>query len=1145
MHTGDPLLHIMQRLRATRRRMLFSAVFAAAWWTLGIWCVLFLLAAVIEAVLHLSVTGRTSLDIVIVCIALVAAAALKGRAFLRAIGVLHRPSEDDIARMVGAKFPAIRDGLLNAMQLQREHSAASGVGYSLDLVRAAFASVVAATESINFDDAIDREPHRRAMRWMAPTSVVALALLIGVPDLRNADLRLLNFRTSYEPPPPFTFEISPGNTRRIRGDSVLITVRTVGNEIQREIVLQTRESDQQFPRQTMLRSDNGTFTFVIDALKRSTEYFAQAKGIESDKYTVAVTDRPEVRSLSVQLTFPSYTHAPAIALEDNAGDLVGLAGAEAHFTITANKPLAFASIVFTPDSSVADSAGHRAAYAGGETVLQTSAEKAHGTFIVRRSGSYTIKLVDTEGNGSADGIVYRVTALRDESPTIHVVHPQAVTDITETSKIGILSRIHDDFGFSRMALHYRLSQSKFARPWDEFKETAVPFSGEGKTDLEVPYIWDLRPFGLVPEDAVEFYLEIFDNDIVNGPKSARSEILTLRLPSLEAALHESSATQADAAQNLQEAERAAEELKQQMEQTTRELRQQSQEQKLSWQEQKKIQDILKKQEQLQNKVAEAQQQLEEAVQKLESKQAISPGTLQKYIELQKLFQELKNPELMQAMKRLQDAMEKLSPEQMRQAMKNFTMNEEQFRQNIERTMEMLKRIQAEQKVDELMKRAEQLEKDQQQLQEQTQNAQSKEDRDKLAAQQKDLAQRAKDMQKEFADLQKKMNEMGKDSPKDEMNKASQELQQDQPEQEMQDASQDMSGDPQSAQEHQKKARKGMQNFKKNMAGVKKKMQENQQKQQMTEMRRALQDLLELSKREEGIKQETDQSAPNSASMPEIAKKQAGAQGDLGNVVNRMMKLAQKSFAVTPEMGKQLGTALREMQNATGNLEQRQPPQASQNEGNAIGAMNKAAMAMQEALQQMGKGEQQGSGGGMQSFMQQLNKMAGEQEQINGMTQKLGNQGSMSMQQQAEMQRLAGQQQAVKQSLEELRRQQDQLTGGKKNTLGDLNKIAEEMQEVINEMRSGNIKPETIQRQEKILSRLLDAQRSTHERDFDKKREGKSGQAAGDRQSPAALPDMTKSRSIEEQLRLQEAGYSKDYERRIKRYFESLRGAPPK
>ena len=109
---------------------------------------------------------------------------------------------------------------------------------------------------------------------------------------------------------------------------------------------------------------------------------------------------------------------------------------------------------------------------------------------------------------------------------------------------------------------------------------------------------------------------------------------------------------------------------------------------------------------------------------------------------------------------------------------------------------------------------------------------------------------------------------------------------------------------------------------------------------------------------------------------------------------------------------------------------------------------------------------------------------------------------------------------------------------------NLDKIAQEMKEVVADMQSGMITPETRKRQERILSRLLDATRSMNERDYETKRESRSGQD-GSRNSPNAL-DYTsqegKTRALQELLRSIQQGYTKDYESLIRKYFESVQKA---
>jgi hypothetical protein len=179
----------------------------------------------------------------------------------------------------------------------------------------------------------------------------------------------------------------------------------------------------------------------------------------------------------------------------------------------------------------------------------------------------------------------------------------------------------------------------------------------------------------------------------------------------------------------------------------------------------------------------------------------------------------------------------------------------------------------------------------------------------------------------------------------------------------------------------------------------------------------------------------------------------------------------------------------------------------------------------------------GQGMGMAAFMQRLQQMTGQQQGINQGTQNLGN---MTQQQAAEMARLAGEQGMVRKSMEQLAREAA-ASGQLKRMLGDLGNIAEEMREVQTDLAQGNVNPETLRKQERILSRLLDSQRSARERDYEKRRQSSPGQnMAGT--SPGQL-DLTtqegRNRLRRDLLKALEQGYARDYENLIRKYFDAL------
>jgi hypothetical protein len=180
-----------------------------------------------------------------------------------------------------------------------------------------------------------------------------------------------------------------------------------------------------------------------------------------------------------------------------------------------------------------------------------------------------------------------------------------------------------------------------------------------------------------------------------------------------------------------------------------------------------------------------------------------------------------------------------------------------------------------------------------------------------------------------------------------------------------------------------------------------------------------------------------------------------------------------------------------------------------------------------------------------AFQQRLQQLAAEQQAINQAMQQLGegnNPGSLSQEQRAQMARLADRQGRAQKSLQELAEEQRNAPDGNKLALGDLNRIAREMEEVAREIQSGNVSPETRRKQERILSRLLDATKSIYDRDFEERRQGRTAQDIF-RDSPNSA-DFEKfirqNQFIQEMINNARRTYTKDYEQLIRKYFENLK-----
>ncbi len=1152
---------LVHRLEQTKRRediVLLATAFAR---TFSISLSLFALLSLVEVFARGSVNLRTALFGCWAASSLAVGVVFVGRQAWQRLWSAARPGVASIALRVGTLYDDLHDMLLNAMQVLSLAEAQQGV--SSQLAIATFQAVEQRARSKDFTRIVDYAPIRR-QALLGFIILAAFGVSSALSPLGSAANRLINFRQSFVPPAPFSLHIDPVYRNVLRAEKIRLRVLVQGT-IPQTVVLHVREDQQQNEDSYTLHEDSvGVFVLDLGSIKRSIEYYAEvpwySESVRSEIGHIVVSDLPLVRSIEGSVRQPSYTNLPPLAINDQHADISCLVGSFADIRINANKNLQRARICMQRRVEEGDSAK---VAKQDTTIIPMSIRgaEASANFSIQASGQYWIDIEDADGRHNADPIHYTIIATADGYPSISLLQPQQDVVLGKDALLNIRCSITDDYGFSQLVLRYRLTESRYAPPEKDMHTLVLPLN-TSSTSAEVPYIWDLNKANISPDDRFEFYVEVFDNDRIHGPKSARTGTLSLRLPSLDEVFRQAQQQQQDASKDLEKVMKQADEVAHQMDQLQRDLMKQKQMQ-ADWKDKKKMEDLLKQQEQMQQKLSDVQQKLDDMTQKLQDNKALSPETLQKYMEMQKLLKSIDSKELRDAMEQMQKAMQQLSPEQMQQSMKNFKFNEEDFKKQIERTMQLLKRIQTEQKVDELTKRAQDLQEQQQQLERQAQNTNpsDKDAREQLANKQQALNEDMKKLAEQTKELEKMAKEAGLDKQQnvmDEMNKANDQLNAEMTQKQMQQSQQNMEqGDMQSAQKNMRNAEQNLSNFAQGMKRMKQQMKKNLQRETARQMQSSLNDMMSVSKAEEQLMKESEQMDLNSARMSENARQQQKLREQMMNLANKMNQLGQKSTAVTPEMGKEMGDAMRQMQGAQESMENRNAPMAAQQQRGAMSSMNQAMQQMSGALQKMG-GNQPGSSGsdgdgegdqnpggsklgGSGSFMQQLQQAANMQQGINQGMQQLGNgQGQgLSPEQQAEVGRLAAQQGKVQKSLEDLAREQKEGSGPKQAT-GSLEKLAQDMKEVLTDMQTGHITEETRRMQDHILSRLLDATRSMNERDYEKTRESTSGKDVS-RKSPAELQldALRKKQSVQDLLKSMQLGYTKDYEQLIRQYFESL------
>jgi hypothetical protein len=1025
------------------------------------------------------------------------------------------PNYVSAALRVGYHFPELKDDLSNAIQLLSDKDDL----YSKELIHAAFERAYNKSINYDFNSIVDFSSFRKIVKNISVFIILFLMLIIFIPELNFSAHRLINYSKNFSPPPKFYFQVHPGNKEITRGESLKIIITVVGEQPKEISLALKSEEESEFVNKKLIADSISCFNYEISSVDTPFEYYVFSENIESEMFNISVVSKPILKNIKVVVTPPSYTKQPQIIQQDN-GNISLLPGSKVLFEITSSRELSKAETVFSD---------------GAVSQMNISGISASLALNILSERDYFFNIADKDGIKNDSPISYSIKLLQDEHPSISLISPNENVILGTESKIALISQIRDDFGFNNLTLNYKLQTSKYRSIADNFSIINLPFRKDYKED-DVYFTWDLAQLILAEGETIVYYLEVFDNDNIRGPKSARTNYYTIQVPSIQELFARAEGTQQAAEKDLTETLKDAEQLSKELQKISDDLKQNSQD--VSWHEKEKIEKASEKFKDLSNRAEEIASKLNEMQNELMKNNLISEETLQKYNELQKLLEQFNSEELREAFKRMQNALQTLLRDQVQMSLEDLKANEEYFRKSIERTLNLLKRIQIEQKVDELVKLSEKLQNniEEQIIRTEKSNITEKSMRETLSARQNNITEELQNIANEMEKLAEKMSQFS-EMPKDKLDQIKSKFDE-QKNSELSDEAIQKIKQMQRTQalHNQQKLSENMQNINSQLQNLQETLQQMNQMQTLFDMMKILDDLITLSKQQEELKNRTDLFFPGSKEFNEAIQEQSSIQSNLNRIVQKMTALSQKTFAITPEMGKSIGKAFSEMQQSISFMQNQNSPIAVQKQTEAMKYLNETAALTKGAMDKMMSG---GQGCGMISLMQQLQQMAQQQMNLNQLTQLL-NQGQLTQEIMSQMQRLAQQQEMIRKALEQLN-QEARESGQSKRLASNLDKILDEMKEVITNLQSEKIDDSLIKQQERILSKLLDAQRSINERDFEKERKSNIGQNV-DRKSPSELILSTeegKNRLRDELMKAIREGYKKDYEELIRKYFEAL------
>lgn len=144
----------------------------------------------------------------------------------------------------------------------------------------------------------------------------------------------------------------------------------------------------------------------------------------------------------------------------------------------------------------------------------TDGHKIEVSIPVMKQGAYKIDAIGADEKKYTEPAAHHIKVQQDAYPTIDMVEPAADIEVEEAEVIELKFSSEDDFGIKQIDIVYSVSGR-------QDRLTIVSPEGSQKI-VSGSYTWDIAALNTRPGDRVAFYLEVWDNDTISGPKKTQS-----------------------------------------------------------------------------------------------------------------------------------------------------------------------------------------------------------------------------------------------------------------------------------------------------------------------------------------------------------------------------------------------------------------------------------------------------------------------------------------------------------------------------------------------------------------------------------------------------------------------------------------------
>lgn len=962
-------------------------------------------------------------------------------------------------------------------------------------------------------------------------------------------MRFAQAWTGFTPPNPYSYAIYPGSATVEQGASFQPRIQFQGDEIPEEVTFVFKTEKEKEFRQRRMRAITPD-SLVTDALNLSNDitYHIKMGDFASPDYSVDVQLKPRFSNLQLEITPPEYTKRASQSYTYPFSTIEVYPGSEILISAKSNKNLKKISLF---RSNVGENDQELSIVRPDSFTTQFTAGLKDDTL--------RFTLADSTGLTNDNPFRFKLAKQQDEAPVATIHAPSTNLKLSEPEPVGVEYSAEDDFGLVKARLAYTLNRAYVDRPIKNSVSLKIPRG----SDTEM-YRWPLDTLDLKPRDKITYWIEVWDNDSYQGYKKGRSQKQFVTIPSMTDQFDEMDEKESEVSEDLDDISNSYEQMQEEYEGFKDKLKRNPQ---ADWEHSRSLDDVNQKREEIQKKAEELNKKFQDLTKELKKNNMLSDETMKEYQELQKLMEKIDDPELMEQLQKLQQNLENMSQNELREAMEDIEFDEELYRERLQRTKDLFQKLKLNSDLEKMARSLDRLSKEEKELSESSDSASAEQQMKQQQDVQEDLEKVKEQLNKTNSDsagfskqIQQQLDSLDREMDSDfqeteeKIRKNLEELKKLQKQQSEQMEKQSGGSEFQENQGKIKKRkeqiRKQQQQIQDKLSRMSSKMREtksNMNKEQKQINLAALayiqQNLVMLSEDQERLNRETEDLSDRSAAFVEKARRQKTIYNEFEQLADSLTGVSGNIASLSSSFNRKKKEVDRYFNKSVEQLAERNKNQSTSMQRMSLGGVNEMASQLTSLIDQLrNQMSNQGGAGNMSAdqFMKQLQNMSGQQKKLNDEIQKMINdiQGErLSRDQMKRLEQMAKQQNAIRKQLKKLQRE-GSVEGGEK-LMSQMERMSEQMEDTINDLRGGSTDGQLIKRQQNILSKMLDAEKAMQERGKSEERKARRPEDFERGSSPQMTMEELRQEIRSRLNDPEQTRFKDDYQKLIEYYFRIL------